>query len=363
MDLKIYASTIDEKAKQQIYALKDHPAFKDEKIRIMPDVHAGAGCVIGFTSTFTDKVVPSIVGVDIGCGVAGVQMFGTREIDFAEFDKYLRATIPAGFSVHPKALGGFDFLFPEEVKLLCELTGQSFDRVIASLGTLGGGNHFIEIDYDDKADCYWLTVHTGSRNFGKRIADAFQAKAVEQSGMRGGLEFLEGLWMEKYLDAMDVAQTYAAFNRRTILEQLLKFFGLKLDHRLNLTESVHNYIDLDRKIIRKGAISAEVGEKVIIPFNMRDGLIVGEGKGHEDWNYSAPHGAGRILGRGMAKKSLVLEDFKKSMEGIWTSCVSESTIDESPMVYKNKGEVMELIQDTVLELRVLKPVYNFKAGE
>lgn len=316
MDLKIFAENVEQSALQQIYALKEHPAFKDQKVRIMPDVHAGAGCVIGFTSTFTDKVVPNIVGVDIGCGVVGVRLDVT-DIDFANFDKFLRGRVPSGFSIHSKPqwnpYGPVSERFMDRLGVLAIKLGLSVEKVLSAIGTLGGGNHFIEIDKEEHGG-YWLTVHTGSRNFGLQVAKYWQAHAQDQNGKLGGLEYLSGYAVDGYLDSMEIAQQYAGYNRRSIIMALLKYFGK--DTTGQYFESVHNYIDLQRKIIRKGAISAEAGDLVIIPFNMRDGLIVAEGKGEEDWNFSAPHGAGRIMGRGAAKRALKMEDFTESMKGI-----------------------------------------------
>lgn len=362
MDLKIFTENVEPSALQQIYALKEHPAFKDEKVRVMPDSHAGVGCVIGLTATFHDKVVPNVVGVDIGCGVLATKMRNIPTLNLKEFDEFLRAKVPFGTNVHKSYLRMDSKLF-EEVKEICERTNQDFERVQASIGTLGGGNHFIEIDDTDSGELM-LVIHSGSRNFGLQVANFHQRKAIEEKGKMGGLEYLEGKSAKEYLKDAIVAQKYAKRNREAMFEILSEYLGT-LAGSDNIVESVHNYIEMDGKfetgIIRKGAISAKNGEKIIIPFNMRDGSILGIGMGNEDWNYSAPHGAGRILSRSKAKELLSMEDFKESMKGIWTSCIFPGTLDEAPMAYKNKEEIIALIFPTVEVINTLRPIYNFKA--
>lgn len=349
---------IDETAVQQIYQFLNSPAFEGAKIRIMPDVHAGSGAVVGFTSTLTDKVIPNVIGVDIGCGVSSFCLGRLERIDFAELDKFIRANVPSGFAVHEKGLL-LDASFQKAIKEVAEETDQDTSRVLRSVGTLGGGNHFIEVGKDDQ-DEYWLTVHTGSRNFGLKIANFHQQKAVRTVGKGHGLEWLEGEAKDRYVEHMKVAQNFAATNRSRIL---LRIAGSFFRNNVNrYVESVHNYIDFENGLIRKGAISANKGQQVIVPWNMRDGMIIGVGRGNEEWNYSAPHGAGRVLARGQAKRTLQVEDFEASMKGIWTSCVSKDTIDESPMAYKPAEVIMAAIGDTVEVERVVKPVYNFKAA-
>lgn len=348
---------IEEEAVQQIYRFLNSPAFEGAKIRIMPDVHAGAGAVVGFTSTLTDKVIPNVIGVDIGCGVSSICLGPLENIDFAALDRFIRENIPSGFSVREKPLA-LDAQLRNEVQAVSNATEQDTSRVMRSVGTLGGGNHFIEVGKDEYNDC-WLTVHTGSRNFGLKIANFHQAKAVRTVGKGHGLEWLEGEAKNQYLEHMQVAQRFAAVNRSRILVHIIEgFFQGRATKRV---DSVHNYIDFGDGVIRKGAIAANKGQRVIIPWNMRDGLIIGKGKGNSEWNYSAPHGAGRVLGRGQAKRALQLEDFEASMEGIWTSCVGKDTIDESPMAYKPAEVIMAAIGDTIEVERVVKPVYNFKA--
>jgi RNA-splicing ligase RtcB len=359
---KVMIDAVEETAVKQIREFLDCPAFEGATIRIMPDVRAGAGAVIGFTCTLTDKVIPNVVGVDIGCGIASVNL-GAREVDFSAFDAFVRANVPSGFSVHELA-GLPDIDDSDFISAVHEVVGeteQHQDRVLRSLGTLGGGNHFIELGHDE-AGSTWLTVHTGSRNFGLRVATYHQDVAVKKLGKLGGLEWLEGIAADTYLRHMQTAQQYAALNRRLILAKVVEGF---FDHTLSDTvviESVHNYIDLDDRMIRKGAIAAHEDEPVVIPWNMRDGLVLGIGKGNSDWNQSAPHGAGRAMGRGQAKRTLKVEDFEASMEGIWSSCVSANTLDEAPMVYKDSATVEAALSDTVEIIHRVKPIYSFKAS-
>jgi len=357
---KVMIDDIEETAVQQIYSFLNCPAFEGAQIRIMPDVHAGAGAVVGFTSTLTDKLIPNVIGVDIGCGVRAVSLGKIPNLNrrFQELDDFIRKEIPSGFAVHsekPSCVSPKDQDFVD----VSEATEQDSTRVLKSLCTLGGGNHFIEIGKDQDGE-HWLTVHTGSRNFGLRIANFHQQKAVRTVGKGHGLEWLEGADKDLYLQHMKVAQVFALSNRNRIIDQIrYGFFGIETSSWD--VDSVHNYIDFKDSMIRKGAISAHDNELVVIPWNMRDGLVIGWGKGNLEWNLSAPHGAGRVLGRGQAKKSLQLEDFEKQMEGIWTSCVSKSTLDESPAVYKSYKIIRDAIADTVEVSRVVKPMYNFKA--
>lgn len=362
---EVMIDSVEPTALTQIYGFLNCPAFEGAKIRIMPDVHAGAGAVIGFTSTLTDKVIPNVVGVDIGCGVLSVLIGELTEIDFEALDEFIRREIPSGFNVHEKApkipirYAGFW----DRVEELANRTGQNESRVAKSVGTLGGGNHFIELGLDAHTGCYWLTVHTGSRNFGLQVAGHHQkiAKALHPYG---DLSWLEGAESARYLYDMQVCQEYAAYNRRWIARKIKEgFFGSdNLGPSFGEVESVHNYIDFEDRIIRKGAISAHEGQQVVIPWNMRDGLIIGRGKGNPEWNSSAPHGAGRIMGRGAAKKTLSVDEYRFSMAGIWSSCVGQGTIDEAPAVYKPAEEILAAIGDTVEVEHVVKPVYNFKAS-
>lgn len=391
MDLKIFTENIEGKAQSQVYELLAQPAFKDAKVRIMPDVHAGAGCVVGFTADLGDKVIPNIVGVDIGCGVRVVEL-NKVDIDLAALDQFIKQNIPSGFSVNAKIMFPFDL-----TKLRCYKELTNAHRLALGIGSLGGGNHFIEVDTDDAGHKY-LVIHTGSRNLGKQVAEIYQDKAIEycrnmekplvnakiaelkaqgrqleidaaikkiheqfkQYSVPKELCYLEGALRDDYLHDMRLCQEYAVHNREIIARRIIHY--LCLPDNIPSWESVHNYID-DHNMIRKGAIAAHLNQKVIIPLNMRDGSIIGIGKGNPDWNESAPHGAGRIMSRGEAKKSLSIEDFKKSMEGIYTTTADMTTIDEAPMAYKNAGEILSAIGDTVEVEKVIKPIYNFKASE
>ena len=356
---QVMIDQIEEEAITQIYSFLNCPAFEGAKIRIQPDVHAGAGAVIGFTCTMTDKIIPNVVGVDIGCGVVAYKI-GKEQPDFGELDTYIRKHIPSGFSVHNTLNREIDKT-ADEYRAVAKETDQDENRVVRSIGSLGGGNHFIEIDKDNLGNL-WLVIHSGARNFGLKIALFHQARAVKTVGRGRGLEWLEGNDAEYYLYHMSVAQKYAAENRTVMAKRILEFFNLNIK-KVEMVESVHNYIDLKNRMIRKGAIAAYLDDRVIIPWNMRDGLIIGRGKGNQDWNYSAPHGAGRIMGRGKAKKTLSLDEYKETMVNVWSSCISQETLDEAPMVYKDHEMIKEAIQDTVDIELTLKPLYNFKAGK
>jgi tRNA-splicing ligase RtcB (3'-phosphate/5'-hydroxy nucleic acid ligase) len=370
--VKIYVNDIEPEAFSQIVKTINHESSEGCEIRIMPDVHAGAGCVIGYTSTLGQRVVPNLIGVDIGCGMLSTPLgnldWTPERLSF--LDELIHKEIPSGFNIHSNGRRPFFDLYSDTTKSFfkdtCNTTKQDYDRVLSSIGTLGGGNHFVELGVDESG-CTWLTIHSGSRNFGLRIAKFYQEIAKSKCGSMGDLEYLTGEDKYSYLTDMSIAQEYASLNRKIMMKVMLH--GLIKDDYFrktinegNSVESIHNYIDLEQKIIRKGAISAMNNEMVIIPWNMRDGLIIAKGKGNPDWNYSAPHGAGRIMARGKAKRSLDIDDFKKSMEGIYSTCISKETIDESPMVYKNHEEIKELIKDTVEVIHVVKPIYNFKAG-
>jgi tRNA-splicing ligase RtcB (3'-phosphate/5'-hydroxy nucleic acid ligase) len=359
----VMIDAVEPAALQQIYSFLNCPAFEGAKIRIMPDVHAGAGAVIGFTATLGERIVPNVVGVDIGCGILSICLGEHEGIDFPALDAFIREEIPCGFNVHERTpkIVEHDLLW-RRVEEVANRTLQDSRRVAKSLGTLGGGNHFIELGFDANTECYWLTVHTGSRNLGLRVAEHHQ-KIAKTLHPHGDLSWLEGGESAQYLHDMKVCQEYAAENRRRIARKIYEgFFGRLWLGPLYAVESVHNYIDFEDGIIRKGAIRAHAGQAVVIPWNMRDGLILGRGKGNENWNQSAPHGAGRVMGRGAAKRSLSVDEYQKSMSGIWSSCVGEGTIDESPMVYKPAEEILAAIGETVEVEHVIKPVYNFKAS-
>ena len=411
-DLKIFTDNIEQEAIDQINTLLEQPAFADCKVRIMPDVHAGAGCVIGFTADLGDKIIPNIVGVDIGCGMLTVELGRidtgingktdssivnyVTDIDYEKLDNVIRTCIPSGRNVHEE----INYIFPELKNLRCYSKLKNIDWLERSMGTLGGGNHFIEIDESFEGRKY-LVIHTGSRNLGKQVADYYQNLAVElmigrdklayerdrliaeykdqgrSSEIQDAIKELRNTWRKKindipkelcyltgkyrddYIYDMKICQRFAKQNRLMIALKIMLSMGW---YSIDLFETVHNYID-ESNMIRKGAISAKKGEKVLIPINMRDGSLLCVGKGNEDWNCSAPHGAGRIMSRNKARESISMESFRESMTGIYTTSVCESTIDESPMAYKSMNEIINNIKDTVDILDVLKPVYNFKASE
>lgn len=399
-DLKIFTDNIEQEAVEQINLLLEQDPFKNCKVRIMPDVHAGKGCVIGFTADLGDKVIPNIVGVDIGCGMLCVEL-GNLELDLEKLDMIINENIPAGRNIREQKL--IDFEKINDLHCLRELKEtKKFNRAI---GTLGGGNHFIEIDVDDENNKY-LVIHTGSRNLGKQVADYYQDLAIQlcsgkeemfkrkeeiirsykEQGRKSEIQkalkeleaeykqnkpnlpnelcYLEGKYRKMYLHDMKICQEYATLNRLNIAHQILKEYGLEegyTGYSVNYFETIHNYICFEDNIVRKGAIRANKGERVIIPINMRDGSIIAIGKGNKDWNNSAPHGAGRIMSRHKAKETFNLEEFKESMRNIYTTSVVEETIDEAPFVYKPMQEIIENIKDTVEIEKIIRPIYNFKA--
>jgi len=361
----VFNDEIEEEAVKQIYRFLNHPAFEGLTIRIMPDVHAGSGAVIGFTSNVGDKVIPNVVGVDICCGMLSYNL-GKVEVNFQGLDDFITANIPSGFSRRSK-LASSPLLkmarcqehHLEEIKSTAINTGQDVGYVLSSIGTLGGGNHFIELGQDQFND-YWLTIHSGSRNFGLKIAQYHQ-KIASQTNLFGDLSYLSGANTESYLRDTKAAAEFARISRE-VMAILISVNHFKVMPKKKI-ECVHNYIDPVDMMVRKGAISAKKDEPVIIPWNMRDGLIIGVGKGNKEWNNSAPHGAGRKMGRSAAKKSILLKDFELSMKNVWSSCVNESTLDESPFVYKDHVDIEKYLGDTVEITHRVKPVYNFKASE
>lgn len=387
-----YASVIEEEAIEQIRRMCDYEFTAGSRIRIMPDVHAGKGCTIGTTMTVTDKAVPNIVGVDIGCGMYTVNL-GKTVIDFAKLDEAAHF-IPSGMNVWEGRQEHFDL-----EQLRCYRDLKDTKRLERSLGTLGGGNHFIEID--ESADgVKYLVIHSGSRNLGKQVAELYQKLAVELSkgkeeyfqkrdeiirtykeqGKKNEIQaalkkikwnrkesmipedlcFLYGSYLEDYLHDVEVCQRFARRNREKMAEILLERTGIEAGEAFH---TIHNYIDTDEMILRKGAIAAHAGEKVLIPINMRDGSVLAVGKGNAEWNYSAPHGAGRIMSRKAAKDKLSLEEYRETMKGIYTTSVNESTLDEAPMAYKSLDDIIDVIRDSVDIIDVMKPVYNFKASD
>ena len=387
-----YASVIEEEAIKQIRRMCDYEFTAGSRIRIMPDVHAGKGCTIGTTMTITDKAVPNIVGVDIGCGMYTVKL-GKTDIDFAKFDEAAHF-IPSGMNVWEGRQEHFDL---EQLRCYRDLNDTK--RLERSLGTLGGGNHFIEIDESADGEKY-LVIHSGSRNLGKQVAELYQKLAVElskgkeeyfkkrdeiiralkeqgrkkeiqaalkqikwerkESMIPEDLCFLYGSYLEDYLHDVEVCQRFARRNREKMAEILLERTGIAAGEAFH---TIHNYIDTEEMILRKGAIAAHAGEKVLIPINMRDGSVLAVGKGNAEWNYSAPHGAGRIMSRKAAKDKLSLEEYRETMKGIYTTSVNEATLDEAPMAYKSLDDIIDVIRDSVDIIDVMKPVYNFKASE
>ncbi|MFA6235138.1 MAG: RtcB family protein [Bacteroidota bacterium] len=382
---KVFTENIEASAIARVYSFLNCPAFEGVQIRIMPDVHEGKGAVIGFTCPLNPleslKIVPNVIGVDIGCGVQAVPLSVEMitPSDFSDFDKWLRACVPSGFahrtSPYPdlrkifiEMIGNASWWddFEKDVTKISLKIGQTPEQVWNQCGTLGGGNHFIEIARDLEGNL-WLVVHSGSRNFGLRIAEFHQRKAQDFHGgnRKNELAWLEGEEAQGYLRDMRVAQKFAMLNRLIMLDSLLQFEETHIwELKDSLITSVHNFIG-DDGIIRKGAISAKAGEKVIIPWNMAEGSIVGIGKGNPDWNFSAPHGAGRAMSRGDAKRGISMHAYEQRMtaSGVWSSCIDENTLDECPQAYKSSSEVEACIGDTVEVTNRLKPVYNFKASE
>ncbi|MGM0396191.1 MAG: RtcB family protein [Bacillota bacterium] len=354
---EVFTENVEEGAVQQIERFLDQDYMKGKKVRIMPDVHQGIGCVIGLTAQMEDIVIPNIVGVDIGCGMLLVKL-GKRELPLERLDKFIRSNIPSGTKTHRDNI----FLDPEIEKLKCKKHLKNKERFQRSLGTLGGGNHFIEVGKDSKERLY-LTIHSGSRNLGKQIADYYQKLAAKEckGAYPKDLCYLEGKEREDYLHDMKIAQNYAKINREGIAELILMEFyraGLsKFEH----FHTVHNYIDFRDNITRKGAISAYNDQELLIPINMRDGSILAKGKGNPEWNFSAPHGAGRLVSRKVAKDEGSLRQFREAMEGIYSTSVHEGTLDESPFAYKPMEEILERIDETVELVDRIVPIYNFKA--
>ena len=391
---KVYTEVVEESALAQIKALCDQEFAKTSRIRIMPDVHTGAGCTIGTTMTIEDAVVPNLVGVDIGCGMETIKL-RNKHLELAKFDKLIYEKIPSGFDIRREG-----HKFNEEIdltELRCLRPAKlHLDRAVKSLGTLGGGNHFIEVDKDDEGKLY-VVVHSGSRHLGLEVAGYYQeqayralsgasredieklieeykrtgrekeietqVKAVKgqiKTGIPKTLAYCHGQLMDDYIHDMKIVQRFAMLNRKAMMDELIRGMKLKVEEEFT---TVHNYIDTDAMILRKGAVSAKKGEKLLIPVNMRDGSLICVGKGNEDWNFSAPHGAGRLMSRRKARESYTVSQFKKEMVGIFTTSVNAQTLDECPMAYKRMADIVENIGDTVDIKNIIKPIYNFKAGE
>lgn len=389
-----YATTVEEEAIEQIRRMCDYQLTAGSKVRIMPDVHAGKGCTIGTTMTVTDKVCPNIVGVDIGCGMYTVQL-ADKELDFVKIDEAAHY-IPSGMRTWEGRVEHFDL-----TDLRCYRSLRDSRRMERSLGTLGGGNHFIEIDR--AADgTYFLVIHSGSRNLGKQVAEHYQRLAIDlhagkedyyrrrdeiistykAEGRRSEIQktlkdlekeylaktpdvpedlcWLYGSFLEDYLHDVEICQQFARRNREKMAEILLERTGMTAVESFH---TIHNYIDIDERILRKGAIAAHAGEKVLIPLNMRDGSVIAVGRGNPDWNYSAPHGAGRLMSRRKAKEEIDLESYREAMKGIYSTSINEQTIDEAPMAYKSIEDIVDVIRESVDILDIMKPVYNFKASD
>ena len=392
-----YAKEIEPGAEEQIREMCNLPFTEGSRVRIMPDVHAGKGCTIGTTMTVTDKVVPNIVGVDIGCGMYTVPL-GMKEVemDLPRLDEAAHF-IPSGHNVWEGRAERFDI-----TRLRCYRHLKDARRLERSLGTLGGGNHFMEVDVSEEGEAY-LVIHSGSRNLGKQVAEHYQSLAVDlnigkeeyfrrreeiirtykEEGRRSDIQaalrameatfkaveptvpaelcHLYGKFLEDYLHDVEICQAFARRNRERMAEILMERGGLVPHPERAAFHTVHNYIDTEERILRKGAIAAHKGETVLIPLNMRDGSILAVGRGNPDWNFSAPHGAGRLISRGRAREELDMETYRTAMAGIYTTSVCEGTLDEAPMAYKSAADILDVIAETVDIVEVLKPIYNFKA--
>ena len=385
---KVFTDNVEQEAISQIIMLLNQEFTVDSTIRIMPDTHAGAGCTIGTTMTIHGKAVPYMVGVDIGCGMETV-LIRDKHVELEQLDKAIHNHVPAGFEVRKEA---HEMALQTKIDQLRCKKQVNLDRAYSSIGTLGGGNHFIELDKDEEGRLY-LVLHSGSRYLGLQVANHYQNAAVQQRKLETGaaqelidrlkaqgkekeiqkrlkklpvsqvdksLAWLDGELLEDYLHDMAITQKYADINRRCMAKEILEATGLKAEESFT---TIHNYIDIEHGILRKGAISAREGERVLIPINMRDGSLLCTGKGNPDWNWSAPHGAGRIMSRREAKDSITLTQYKEAMKGIYSTTINKSTLDEAPFAYKPMEEIVENVQDTVTVDKVLRPLYNFKAAD
>lgn len=388
---KVFTDVVDEASISQVISLLNQLYAEGERVRMMPDIHAGAGCTIGTTMTIRDKSCPNLVGVDIGCGMETIRIKESH-IEPERLDKVIREGIPSGFNIRTKA-----HRFSKSIDLsgLCCAKKVNIDRAYNSIGTLGGGNHFIEANRDDEGSIY-IVVHSGSRHLGLEIANYYQEAAynaltsyskeeidsvietLKASGraneIQGALKrlkskrspvpkhlaYVEGALFDQYLHDMRIAQRFAELNRQAMMDTIVKGMGFHVEEQFT---TIHNYIDIDNMILRKGSVSAQAGERLLIPINMRDGSLLCTGKGNEDWNFSAPHGAGRLMSRSAAKETFTVSEFKKEMEGIYTTSVGRSTLDECPMAYKGMEDIVGNIDPTVNVDAVIKPIYNFKAGD
>ena len=377
----VFANTVDDDCISQIYSIMNSPTVKNSHVSIMPDTHSGKGIVVGFTQDIVDRLNPSFVGVDVGCGMLVLKVSKDFHMDLPKLDKVFHQKIPSGLKHCDKVSP-----FAKNINLKELIADVNHNKEILGLSSLGGGNHFIEVDKDQNGD-YYIVIHSGSRHLGvavceywEKVANNFHKKlAVKKSELinakneKGlaelpdvvtsyGLSYLMGDDLKGYLHDMKITQEFARLNREAMLDVICTEMGIKKRYILDKFCTIHNYIDLDKMILRKGAISLEKGERAIIPISMAYGSLIVTGKGNPDWNYSGPHGAGRLLSRSDAKNSISMAEYKKSMEGIYTTSVSSSTIDESPMAYKNPDEIIKAIQDTAEIIDIIKPIYNFKAS-
>lgn len=388
---KVFTDIVDNQSISQVINLLNQPYVEGCRVRMMPDIHAGSGCTIGTTMTITDKICPNLVGVDIGCGMETV-CIEEKQLDLPKLDKVIRGNIPSGFAIQKTP-----HHFAKNINLSELHCARSVDleRAYRSIGTLGGGNHFIESNKDGAGNIY-IVVHSGSRHLGLEIANYYQEAAYQsltsyskeeieaviqelkslgrqreiQSVLRKmkekhspvpkNLAYVEGELMEHYLHDMKIAQSFAYWNRLAMVETIINGLGLHITRQFTTT---HNYIDMENKILRKGAVSAKDGEALLIPINMRDGSLICVGKGNPDWNFSAPHGAGRLMSRSEAKEKFTVSEFQQQMEGVYTTSVGRSTLDECPMAYKNMEDIVKNIEPTVSITAVIRPIYNFKAGD
>lgn len=365
-EAKIFTTNIDEETLNQVRRLVDHPYANGSTIRIMPDTHIGKGAVVGTTMTFTDKIVPDVVGVDIGCGmfVAELGKMQVERRELERLDAAIKKHVPSGTGIRNQPHGFIRSIDLESLHVPLE----NLDRIRRSLGSLGGGNHFIELNEDESGNLF-LIIHSGSRSLGQQVAKFHQQKAVRYWQSKGNktveghpidpeFAYLEGNDMKQYLFDMALTQRYAHLNRKAMMMEITQAMGWQ---PVRTFDVVHNYLDLKQRIIRKGAISAQKGEEILIPINMRDGSILARGKGNPDWNDSAPHGAGRLLSRTQARKQLKLNEFQQAMKGIYSTSVRKATLDEAPFAYKPLEEILERTKETMEDVQILKPLYNFKA--
>ena len=372
-DMRIFSNSIEESARNQCYTLAKSAAFAGAKIRIMPDVHEGKGCVIGFTASGYSHIIPNVISIDIGCGMRVVEL-GKIDIDFEKLDYTISACIPSGNTLRSTGIKQIDKETEQLInQLFMPLTPRIQGKAVRGIGTLGGGNHFIEVDQDEENNKY-LIIHTGGRSLGVAVCNFYQCLAEEYCKQLSStiaqdptkenihinmkLAYLSESDQANYLHDMRITQEYAELNRKTIADTICSKMGWK---QVDVFETVHNYIDFDDNIIRKGSISAQKGKRLLIPLNMRDGCILAQGKGNPEWNYSAPHGAGRCMSRSEAHNRIDVDNYKETMSGIYSTSVCESTLDESPFAYKPAQEIIDAVAETVDIIKIIKPVYNFKA--